>query len=247
MKTRVLSTPAVAQRRVGGFPLRRLVRDISSVLMISGLLLVLDAGATLVWQEPVTAVIGAIKRSEINKQYLSFRTAPLTIVERHALVKLPSLEERVAYLARREQHAVATGDAIGRITIPHIGASYTVVQGTDEGSLEKGPGHYPGTAFPGLGQTVAIAGHRTTYLAPFRHLDALRPGDRIVLKMPYAVFTYTVEYHKIVLPTALWVTNNVGYERLVLSACNPLYSAAQRIIIFARLKSVTPAGPAQHA
>jgi sortase A len=237
----------VAPRRIGGLPLRRLVRDISSVLMIAGLLLVLDAGVTLVWQEPVTAVIGLIKRSEIDKRYLSFQTAPLTTVERHALVKLPGLDQRVAYLARREQHQVATGDAIGHITIPRIGASYDVVQGTDEASLEKGPGHYPATAFPGLGETVAIAGHRTTYLAPFRHLDALKPGDRIVLRMPYAVFTYAIQYRRIVLPTALWVTHDVGYERLVLSACNPLYSAAQRIIIFARMKSVTPLGPAQHA
>ena len=140
---------------------------------------------------------------------------------------------------------MATGDAIGRITIPKIGASYDVVQGTDTSSLEKGPGHYPGTALPGLGQTVAIAGHRTTYLAPFRHIDALKPGDRIVLKMPYARFTYVVQYHRIVLPTALWVTNNVGYERLVLSACNPLYSAAQRIIVFAKLSQVEPLGAAR--
>ena len=245
MKTRVLSPPAVAQRRIGGLPMRRLVRDVSSVLMIAGLLLFLDAGLTLVWQEPVTAVIGAIKQSEINKQYLTFQTAPLTPIERHVLVKLPNYTERIAYLARREQRQVPTGDAIGHISIPKIGASYDVVQGTDEASLEKGPGHYPDTAFPGLGQTVGIAGHRTTYLAPFRHLDALKPGDRIVVKMPYAVFTYIVQYHQIVLPTALWVTHNVGYERLVLSACNPLYSASQRIVVFARLNFETPLGPAR--
>jgi sortase A len=227
--------------------MRRFIRDVSSVLILSGLLLVADAGATVVWQEPVTAVIGLIQQSRIDKQYLSFKTAPLSTVQQRALVTLPSLNQRIAYLARREQHQVGTGDAIGRITIPKIGASYTVIQGTDTASLEKGPGHYPGTAFPGLGQTVAIAGHRTTYLAPFRHVDALKPGDRILLKMPYGMFTYVVQYHKIVLPTALWVTHDVGYERLVLSACNPLYSAAQRIIIFAKLKSVTPLGPARHA
>jgi sortase A len=243
----VLDAPAVAPRRIGGLSVRRLVRDISSVLMISGLLLVIDAGLTLVWQEPVTAVIGLIQRSQINKQYLSFQTAPLTPVEQHVIVALPKPVDRIAYLARREQHQVGTGDAIGRISIQKIGASYDVVQGTDESSLEKGPGHYPATAFPGLGQTVAIAGHRTTYLAPFRHLDALKPGDRIVVKMPYGLFTYAVQYRKIVLPTALWITRNVGYERLVLSACNPLYSAAQRIIIFARLESVKPLGPARQA
>jgi sortase A len=247
MRSRVLSAPAVAPRRIAGLPLRRLVRDVSSILIISGLLLVVDAGVTLVWQEPVTAVIGAIQQSRIDKQYLSFDTAPLNKVQKRALVALPNLDQRIAYLARREQHQVGTGDAVGVISIPKIGASYTIVQGTDTASLEKGPGHYPATAFPGLGQTVAIAGHRTTYLAPFRHINSLRPGDKIMLTMPYGLFTYVVQYQKIVLPTALWVTNNVGYERLVLSACNPLYSAAQRIIIFAKLKSVTPLGPARHA
>jgi sortase A len=128
--------------------------------------------------------------------------------------------------------------------MPRLGATYTVVQGTDDSSLQKGPGHYPQTPFPGLGDTVAIAGHRTTYLAPFRNINQMRPGDRIVLTMRYAQFTYRVEYNRVVQPTAWWVTHNVGYERLVLSACNPLYSAAQRIVTFARVQAVLPLGPA---
>ncbi len=220
--------------------MRRLIRDISSVLIISGVLLVLDAGVTLIWQEPITAVVAMIKRSEINKRYLSYQSNPLTSADQHVLDSLRSMDARMAFLARRELSQVPTGAAVGRITIDKIGISFDVVQGTDEASLEKGPGHYPSTALPGLGQTVAIAGHRTTYLAPFRHIDSLRPGDRIVLHMPYGTFTYVVQYHRIVLPTALWVTRNVGYDRLVLSACNPLYSAAQRIIIFARLQEVQP-------
>jgi sortase A len=222
--------------------MRRLIRDISSVLIISGLLLVIDAGVTLIWQEPVTAVVALIKRGEINKHYLA---APLSTLDRSALGSLSTMQQRIAFLARREQRDVSTGAAIGRIVISKIGASFDVVQGTDTQSLEKGPGHYPNTAFPGLGQTVAIAGHRTTYLAPFRHIDALAPGDQIVLRMPYARFTYVVQYHRIVVPTAWWVINNVGYERLILSACNPLYSAAQRIIVFARLQEVTPTGAAK--
>ncbi len=238
-----LTTAPVSRRRV----IRRLIRDISSVLIISGLLLVIDAAVTLIWQEPVTAVIALIKQTQIDRTFLSYHAAPLSLLDRHALSNIQTMEQRIAFLARREARDVKTGDAIGRITIPKIGAGYDVVQGTDTASLELGPGHYPATAFPGLGQTVAIAGHRTTYLAPFRHIDALRPGDRIVLKMPYARFTYLVQYTKIVVPTALWVTNNMGYERLVLSACNPLYSAAQRIIVFARLQEVQPLGAASSA
>jgi sortase A len=224
--------------------MRRLIRDVSSVLILSGLLLVLDAGVTLIWQEPVTAAIGLVLRDQVNQRFLSYRTAPLSVVQRDALVGLRSRRQRIEYLARVERREVRTGDGIGRIVIPKIGAGYTIIQGTDELSLEKGPGHYPATALPGMGQTVAIAGHRTTYLAPFNKINELVPGNKIILTMPYGRFTYLVQYQRIVLPTALWVTDNVGYERLVLSACNPLYSAAQRIIIFARLKSVRPLGRA---
>ncbi len=224
--------------------MRRLIRDISSVLILSGLLLVLDAGVTLAWQEPVTAAIGLVLRHQVDQRYLSYRTSPLSVVDHHALVGLRSRQERIEYLARLQARRVHTGDAFGHIDMPRIGASYTIVQGTDELSLEKGPGHYPGTALPGMGMTVAIAGHRTTYLAPFKLINELASGDRIVVRMPYGKFTYRVQYQRIVAPTALWVTHDVGYERLVLSACNPLYSAAQRIIVFARLASVQPLGPA---
>jgi sortase A len=219
---------------------RRLFRDLSAVLIISGLLLLADAGVTLLWQEPLTALIGVVKRGEIDKRLLSYRTAPLSANEQQALRSITARNQRTAYLARRELRLLGTGDAVGRIVIPRIGASYLVVQGTGEASLEKGPGHYPSTALPGLGQTIAIAGHRTTYLAPFRHIDALRRGDRIVVRMPYGNFVYTVQYHRIVSPTAWWITRDVGYDRLVLSACNPLYSAAQRIVVFARLAASSP-------
>jgi len=225
--------------------MRRLIRDVSSVLILSGLLLIADAGATLVSQEPVTAAIGMVLRSEVNKSHLSYRTAPLSTTDTRALEGIQSLSARITYLARRERDQVKTGDAIGQIHIPRIGHSYNIVQGTDTRSLEAGPGHYPSTAFPGMGQTVAVAGHRTTYLAPFRFLNQLTAGDRIFVTMPYGKFTYVVQYQRIVQPTQTSVIDDVGYDRLVLSACTPLYSAAQRIIVFARLRSVTPLGPAK--
>jgi sortase A len=227
--------------------MRRLIRDVSSVLILSGVLLVADAGATLVWQEPVTAAIAMVLRSDVNKSHLSYRTAPLSTTDTRALAGIQSLSARIAYLARRERDQVKIGDAIGQIQIPRIGHTYNIIQGTDTRSLEAGPGHYPSTAFPGMGQTVAVAGHRTTYLAPFRFLNQLSPGDRIFMTMPYGKFTYVVQYQRIVNPTQTSVIDDVGYDRLVLSACNPLYSAAQRIIVFARLRSVTPLGPAKSA
>jgi sortase A len=115
-----------------------------------------------------------------------------------------------------------------------------VVEGTDTGSLQKGPGRYLRTAYPGQGETIGIAGHRTTYLAPFRHIDSMQRGDEIVLEMPYATLSYEVERTEIVDPSQLGVIRDVGYERLVLSACHPLYSAAERYIAFARLTRATP-------
>ena len=222
----------------------RLLRDLSLVLVISGALLLADAAATLLWQEPLSAVIALSERNGINRQLLSYQAAPLSRVDTQALAPLRETRERIAFLARQEARVVKRGDAIGTISFPKLGDQYTVVQGTDDASLQRGPGHYPQTAFPGLGQTMAIAGHRTTYLAPFRRLNELQHGDRIILTLRYARFTYLVQQVRIVTPTSWWIIKNHGYERLVLSACNPLYSAAQRIVVFARERSVVPLGPA---
>jgi sortase A len=222
----------------------RLLRSASAALIVAGMLLLADVTVTLAWQEPVTAVIGLIERAQIDMRILD-RPISLSAGDRQTLSAMRRLSKRIAFLARREERALAEGRAIGRIRIPRIGASFVVVEGTDERSLEKGPGHYPGTALPGLGETVAIAGHRTTFLAPFRHIDALRRGDAVVVSMPYGRFVYVVHYHRIVSPATWSVTANVGYDRLVLSACNPLFSATQRIVVFARLAGVVPLGAAR--
>ena len=118
------------------------------------------------------------------------------------------------------------------------------VEGTGAGDLRKGPGHYPATPLPGQRGTVAIAGHRTTYGAPFHDIDDLDAGDRIEVEMPYGLFHYRVERTRIVEPTATWVTRRVDHDQLVLSACHPLYSAAKRIIVFARLVRAEARGAA---
>ena len=216
----------------------------SSVLILSGLLLVIDAGVTLLWQEPLTAVVALIKRGEINRQLVD-RPLTLTPLDNRVLAGITNTNGRIAFYARLYARRATTGEQIGTIAFPKLHASYVVVQGTDTASLEEGPGHYPATAFPGVpGDTVAIAGHRTTYLAPFRYLNELRTGDLIVLTMPYARLTYRVQREQIVTPTSLWITANKGYERLVLSACNPLYSASQRIAVFASLYEQQPLGQA---
>ena len=118
--------------------------------------------------------------------------------------------------------------------------------GHQTASLRKGPGHYSGvTKLPGQGGTVGIAGHRTTYEAPFREVDSLKAGDRITLRMPYGLFTYEVTGHRIVPADYSEAFSTAGSgERLVLSACHPLYSSSERILVDAKLVSAQPLGSA---
>jgi len=223
---------------------RAALRALSTVLIVSGSLLLADAGATLLWQEPVSALYASRQQGALSDQLETLDAAPLSPVEKRALVQLPDPRRRLAFSARSLARRTDDGDALGRIRIDRIGITSVFIEGTDAGDLRSGPGHYPGTPLPGQSGTVAIAGHRTTYGAPFRKVDKLRPRDEIVLTMPYGEFTYRVERTRIVPPTAVWVTQRVSYDRLILSACHPLYSAEKRIVVFARLVRSIPRGAA---
>ena len=222
--------------------MRRALRGLSSVLIATGVLLVLDAVLTVVWQEPVTAIYAQIHQDQLGGDLTKLNRAPLSPAERSVLKVLHSDPQRIAFLARSMRRHVHEGQAIGRLRIPHIHANFVMVEGTDAASLRKGPGHYPATPFPGMPGTVGVAGHRTTYLAPFNKLDEMRNGDTVRIEMPYAVVTYRVERTRIVEPTAVWVTRSVGYNRLVMTACHPKYSAAERIVVFARQVSAVERG-----
>jgi sortase A len=189
--------------------MRAVLRFVASVMMVSGALLIADAGITLLWQEPVSALVAEREQAALKD----------------ALFDPP---ERVL---RREP---LKGDAIARMEIPAIGVSDYIVEGTDTGDLRKGPGHYPETPLPGEPGTSAIAGHRTTYGAPFRDIDDLKPRQVIRVDMPDGTFVYRVEEVRIVDDSDLSVLEPVGHRRLMLSACHPLYSAAERVIVFAR-------------
>lgn len=213
----------------------RLLRILSIALITAGLVLLADIGVTLLYEEPVSSVYAAIQQRQAASQLDETEASYPSQADRRAIARVRGRERRIATLARRFAARVDTGEAIGRMRAPAMdGLDTVVVQGTDTASLVTGPGHFPETRFPGQDGTVAIAGHRTTYGAPFRHIDSIERGDRIVLEMPYATFVYRVQKTAIVDPTAVGVVRDVGYERLVLTSCHPLYSAAQRFVVFAK-------------
>jgi sortase A len=208
-------------------------------LITAGVVVLADVAATLAWKEPVSTVYGSIQQGEAEDELDELKGEFPAEADLREVEHVTRIREKVEILAGLFAERDDTGEAIGRLRIPSIDVDVVVVEGTDTASLQKGPGHYPETPFPGQGGTTAIAGHRTTYLAPFRHLDQLEPGDEIVIEMPYANFMYRVQKTRVVDDSAVHIINEVGYERLVLTACHPLYSAAQRIAAFARLRRVS--------
>jgi sortase A len=227
-----MSATARPGRRSGS---RRGLRVLANVLIVVGVLVLADAGLSLVWQEPLSGLYTHVRQGKLNHELAQLEQTPLAPVEKRAIARLPDPSQQLAFAARAFARKIHAGDPIGHIRLPAAGIDRVMVEGTGTSDLRSGPGHYPYTPLPGQRGTVAVAGHRTTYGAPFRHLDAVHKGDHVQLAMPYGVFDYQVEKTLIVKPTDVWVTHRVGYDRLILSACHPLYSAAQRIVVFARL------------
>ena len=215
----------------------RVARIISTVLITAGLVVMADVGLTLAYKEPISSLYGEIKQHAAETQLADLESKYPTAADLAAIQGVRGLDRKAKVLAERFADQATEGKAIGRIIVPRMDTNAVFVQGTDTSSLQKGPGHYPDTPFPGEGGTVGIAGHRTTYLAPFRHIDSMRKGDRITLEMPYGTFNYRVEKTEIVDDSAVGIVHRVGYERLVLTACHPLYSAAERYVVSARLES----------
>ncbi len=210
-------------------------------MVTAGLVLLVDAGLTLAWKEPVSALYVELKQGQARSELDSLTSGFLegTDLDRTAEAQSSAAKARIAKrLANEFEAEIRNGEGIGTIESPAADFDYVVIEGTDTEALKKGPGRYPDTALPGQGETIGIAGHRTTYGAPFRRIDELGEGDRIAVEMPYGTFEYEFEKSRIVEPTAVGIVRNVGSERLVLTACHPLYSAAERYAVFARLVSI---------
>jgi sortase A len=247
-KSFVTAAPGAALAPAGQrrSPAARAVHALAVLMIVVGALALLDALVTLVWQEPVSALYALLRQDHLSGELGKVERASPTPVERRALASIRDERARIAFLAGELERHAGDGSPVGRIVIPKVGASYVVVNGTDTEDLKSGPGIYTETSFPGIPGTTAIAGHRTTYLAPFRDINDLAPGNHILISMPYAHFTYTVTGQRVVAPTDVEAAvANVGYTRLVLSACTPLFSAEKRLLVYARLTRTVPVGAAR--
>jgi sortase A len=215
-------------------------RRFGTVLIVGGLVLLAYAAAVYFWRDPVTDLYQRYQQhqlsSELDRAFEDFRQETRSP---RGLVGTDRRRSVIAGYARRFGRQMEQGDAIGRIRIPEIDVSDVVVHGTRwSQDLSRGPGHYERTSLPGLGKTVGIAGHRTTFGAPFRNIDDLERGDEIVLELPYGTFRYRVFAHEIVESDDWSVIRGRGFDTVMLSACHPLYSSSQRWIVYGRLVEV---------
>jgi sortase A len=228
-------------------------RRLGAVLAVLGVLVAAYAATVVFWRDPATDLYARWKQHTLSE------ALDEAFAEQEPIVALPAAGESEAApspeeLLAAEKLAVARaanelhaklklGKALGRLTVPRMGLRTVFVHGTRWGAdLSQGPGHFPQTSLPGVGRTMAIAGHRTTFGAPFRDIDELRKGDPIKVELPYATFHYRVFADEIVDNEDWSIIRDRGFDTLVLSACHPLYSAKQRWIVYARLVQVDPAG-----
>jgi sortase A len=216
----------------------RALHILSVALITAGVLILADVAATLIWQEPTSSLYASVRQHNARSQLAELEREFPAPEDRRVARREHGTPQQVGKLADLFAERVEDGQAIGRVVIPAIDLDIVMVQGTNTSDLTQGPGHYSSTPFPGQPGTTAIAGHRTTYLAPFRHLDSLDAGDQVEIEMPYATLDYRIQRTKVVEPTDVGILHPAGYQRLVLTACHPLYSASERIAAFARLEAI---------
>ena len=200
--------------------------------------------------QEATASQSSASPAETTRQTLLVNPStrlPREDIENADLVYTPGSDEILPLLYP------GSGEAVARIVIRAIDMDQIVVEGTDVDALRKGPGHYPWTPMPGQPGNASIAGHRTTYGAPFANIGNLRPGDRITVQTAQGEFVYEVlaqdsptKGYLIVSPDRVDLLRDNGNNLLTLTSCHPRFSNRQRIVVQAKLLG-DPVVPMQDA
>jgi sortase A len=248
--TELTAAPAStsAARRRG----RAIARGTGTLLMVVGALLLVWGFWTWQWGDPVTRLYASWEQHRLeeqhSKQLASFgnvwqglhleRPKPVATRPEPVPIAPPKLLKRLQAEATAYRASLSSGDAVARLRIPRLGLNAIVVEGTDAADLRRGPGRDERTFMPGEGELSYVAGHRTTFGAPFAHIDRMRRGDLATVEMPYATLTYRVTGSRIVPATQLSVLETRGRDEIALQACHPRFFAKERYIVYASLASI---------
>jgi sortase A len=219
--------------------MRRFARAAGLVMAVAGALTLIWALVVWQWQDPFTGLYTMWQQHRLQASLdRSFQDYASPGAKQPILLSAAAEIHALQREAAKFRRTSGIGQPIGRIIVPRLGLNMILVNGTNEGSLMRGPGRDLRTYMPGQDRLVYIAGHRTTFLAPFSHIEQIRRGDPITLEMPYATFRYRAVRHVIVPATDLSVLRSPHHELLELQACHPRFFATHRYIVYARLVAV---------
>jgi sortase A len=216
---------------------------LGTLLLLIGLGVLAWAATVYFWKDPFTTAYTAYEQrkleSALDEQFETWKPAPKPKPVANPSKPAPARRDDVRREAERFRLASDDGDAVAKLTIPRLGLDVVLVNGTSSGDLRRGPGRHLETFMPGERQLVYVAGHRTTYGAPFSNIDRLREGDMISVDVPYASIDYEVTRHRIVDDDDLSVLESHNREELVLQACHPRFFSSQRYLVYARPVALT--------
>jgi sortase A len=222
----------------------RAARITGTLMIVAGLCSVAWALLVWQWQDPFTAVYAKYQQhklaSTFAREFADYRPPDAARQTTSSGAPAKTDRARIAAAARAYRLSLHEGKPVGRMVVPRLGLRSIVVNGTGHDDLTKGPGRELHTFMPGENELVYVAGHRTTYLAPFAKIDHLKPGDPVTFELPYGTFHYEITGHKIVDAHDLAVLRSHHHELLVLQACHPRFFATHRYLAYARLVRVEP-------
>jgi sortase A len=212
---------------------------LGTLLLVIGIGVLAWAATVYLWKDPFTTAYTAYEQrrlaSNLDRAFESWTPVREPVSRPTPAPKpKPRPHDDLSRQARRFRLAAGDGDAIARLRVPRLGLSLVVVNGTSSSDLRRGPGRHEETFMPGEGKLVYVAGHRTTYGAPFADIDRLKPGDTISVELPYGSVEYRVTGQRIVDDNDRSVLESRGREELVLQACHPRFFASQRLLVYAR-------------
>ena len=214
-------------------------RHLGTFPLVIGIGVLAWTATVYLWKDPFTTAYTAYEQrrleSNLDRQFESWKPAPEQVVQ-PGTQKPP--RDDLSREAKRYRLTSNAGDAIARLRVPRLGLSLVVVNGTNTSDLRRGPGRHRETFMPGEGELVYVAGHRTTYGAPFSDIDRLEAGDTISVELPYGSVEYRVTRHRIVDDNDLSVLESHNREELVLQACHPRFFADQRYLVYASPVSI---------
>lgn len=212
---------------------------LGTLLLVIGLGVLAWAATVYLWKDPFTTAYTAYEQrrleSNLEREFENWRPSRQPVVQNG---QPKPRRDDISAEAKRFRLASGDGDAIARLRVPRLDLNLVVVNGTGSGDLRRGPGRHLDTYMPGEGKLVYVAGHRTTYGAPFSEINELQPGDPISVELPYGTVEYRVTKHRIVDDNDLSVLESGGREQLVLQACHPRFFASERYLVYARPVSV---------